>query len=373
MNKMKKKLLYFRLKDDIINVLLYTMFENYNGNADYMKIYAVMTNEVNEVIGSNFNEEMHAKIRSVISSLGRGDLTAVELLDLTKVLDFTITGKPFAIPTVYVEKIQSIEQENRIKLDNKDVSYDITQDIANLNDDGIQEKNEDVFSTLDATGIENTQAIAESSDVLNNNFMTLSGTVDNVEGAVLETNNNLDSVDRSGVSVNKSFDIDDKVVEDVNSKNILEQRCTVESGAHYEAVESLDELEQAVRLIQNYIERIKYESSKKTNKELYNKRVDETTSNIGLQGLETIKQDNVFADGFFEQPAVNEALDNIYVAKTNVPEENVLATENFIETKNQEPVTMPDNFVGKNDTNFSVGGMSPSTLDETGDIFKYIA
>ena len=38
-----------------------------------------------------------------------------------------------------------------------------------------------------------------------------------------------------------------------------------------------------------------------------------------------------------------------------------------------DPVVMPDNFVGKNDNNFSMEGLSPSTLNSDANIFKFVA
>ena len=74
---------------------------------------------------------------------------------------------------------------------------------------------------------------------------------------------------------------------------------------------------------------------------------------------------------FFVEKKDDAPLEQSYVASPNVPQEEppVQAFNN----NQPDPVVMPDNFVGKNDNNFSMEGLSPSTLNSDANIFKFVA
>lgn len=349
---MKEKILYFNIKNDNARFLLYTFSENYNGNADYIKVYAVPVDENNLVNSANISEELHSKLRNIISLLGHGDTSSIEIYDTSTISEFSVVGKPFAIPKIYVDMMRKINAENTIQIVDNIINVDMenNQDVPAINN-----------QSLEISDNENFEKPEQHADV----EYDITGETSLIPNGDIEASTNVEDI-FAATEVNVS-------------KSTVDVEPDVESISTVNSMPTIEELENAVSIIQKYIEFMKkktVEDETSIKKEDNNPQSDEFVSNNDMYyNSNSIVNDNVnISDNnfFVEQPVMEEQPMN-YVAVSNENEQVVNNEEISKSFPSQEPVIMPDNFVGKNDNNFQIEGMSPSTLDSSGDIFKFVA
>ena len=426
---MLEKLVYFEINSLNKKILLYTYNEPYNGMNEYLKIYALEFNENNEPIIGNMSDAIHNEVRIAIAMMGKNQLNGITILPFPQANIENITGKAFAIPAIFKNNIletvkQNVSIENgtnkdSISLDSfsQQTPQNVHRDVSDFNQ--MQEINLD--SNLNNTSKVDFDFASSEQESYNANQIDSSNTfvdgyTDKNVGANIQGSNeekkNLDSIEN--VSKEEPYNpMEQFMSADVEKKPEIENASlnkdepamknddqTMLSEAISSDVPSLTDVENALSIITKYINFMKLNDSefkqKKDGKGMNEKNMVslETEEPSGFDSLNdsSIKLDNnsssnqsenlindpVFPfesqDSFGTSEDMNKE-SSVYVASQNLgqnPINNGVFTSKNSEIE-EEPVIMPDNFVGNQNQKFEITGLGPSTLPVEDGQTKFVA
>lgn len=412
---MIESLACFKLNDANRKVLLYTYNEPYNGMNEYLKIYALELDDNNNIINGNMTEETHGQVKNAIAMMGKNQADSLEILPIPQIDLENVMGKAFAIPAIFKNGIKDTVNKKLQMVDN--VSKDVitnTNNITNtfVNDD-LSENVSNSEEKKSSESIEESVNTNENSQTEKNDMFSseLIAPTSNME-INNPLNNNKNEQAKSAVSLKNDISHDEEYNPMTNyiTNNTYDNNVISETDVNTTAVTndkkssdaikeapSISEVENALNVIIKYVENLKKDyKDVKTNSEniilnsfgnTENKALNltnaEESKNEQLQMPQEFPSNNftnesVFPDDeldVFDSEPKPEQEKNGYVAIQNIgqtPVNNGVFTENSSREK-EEPVVMPDNFIGKQESKFEITGLGPSTLPADDSQIKNIA
>ena len=412
---MIESLACFKLNDANRKVLLYTYNEPYNGMNEYLKIYALELDDNNNIVNGNMTEETHGQVKNAIAMMGKNQADSLEILPIPQIDLENVMGKAFAIPAIFKngikdsvnKKLQMVDNvsedviTNTNNITNTFVNDDLSENVSNSEEKKSSESIEESVNTN-----ENSQT--EKNDMFNNELIAPTSNM----GINNPLNNNENEQAKSAVSLkndisheeeynpmanyitNNTYDNNVISETDVNTTAVTNDKKS--SDAIKEAP-SISDVENALNIIIKYVENLKktYKDVKTNNENTILNSLGNTASNVlNLTNAEESKNEqlqmpqefpsnnftneSVFPDDeldMFDSEPKPEQEKNGYVAIQNIgqtPVNNGVFTENSSREK-EEPVVMPDNFIGKQESKFEITGLGPSTLPADDSQIKNVA
>lgn len=401
---MIEQLVYMKLNQSGSNVLLYTLNEPYNGRTDFLKIYAAEFDDNNVAKVTKMSDELHNEVKGAISSLANGNLNNITILDGANLNTENLQGKAYAIPIQFKDAIK--KQSNTLNdINNQNDLVGTQQDVSEVSEPAISDPTIENESTVNAF---NNDAENVETPFQNNSSVVTEEPISSP--VVQETEHSLETKDDNMIAptpsllTDESYDITqtvstteskDEVTVPVTEDTELSKEIKADTKESSECP-SIEELENSISIIKRYIEFQKNKEKVETNNLITN---PETLNNETLANepsvFETVPEKQPVNDtpapdysepiinqpvfpsfsdadqSFFVEKKDNAPLEQSYVASPNVPQEET--SVQAFNNNQPDPVVMPDNFVGKNDNNFSMEGLSPSTLNSDANIFKFVA
>ncbi len=403
---MIESLACFKLNNTDRKILLYTYNEPYNGMDEYLKIYAVELDNNNNIVNGNMSEETHSQVKSAIAMMGKNQADSLNILPIPQVSLENVVGKAFAIPTVFKNGIKDTANNQLQVVDNMSndvVINDIIKDDSSENVDIVEGKKSpesveeniitDNSNQIQATEKLNSELVRPTTSVEVSSSFKDNG----VEQETLKTDifrdeeyNPLESYITSDNS-DKSISTDDE--------NITTISDVKGNSSVYDETPSLSEVEDALNVIIKYVKSIKKnhndvrENNENTISNPLNNATVATSNLADTNAIEEkseqlTRSPELSSIDFTNEPVFpDDELDTIdseakfenekngYVAIQNIgqtPINNGVFTENITSEK-EDPVVMPDNFIGKQDSKFEITGLGPSTLPTDESQVKYVA
>lgn len=412
---MIESLACFKLNDANRKVLLYTYNEPYNGMNEYLKIYALELDDNNNIVNGNMTEETHGQVKNAIAMMGKNQADSLEILPIPQIDLENVMGKAFAIPAIFKngikdtvnKKLQMVDNmsedviTNTNNITNTFVNDDLSENVSNSEEKKSSESVEEGVNTNENSQTEkndmfNSELIAPTSNMEINNPL----------------NNNKNEQAKSAVSLKNDISHDEEYNPMTNyiTNNTYDNNVISETDVNTTAVTndkkysdaikeapSISEVENALNVIIKYVENLKKDyKDVKTNSEntILNSLGNTANNALNLTNAEESKNEQVqmpqeFPSNNFTNESVfpDDELDvfdsepkpeqekNGYVAIQNIgqtPVNNGVFTENSSREK-EEPVVMPDNFIGKQESKFEITGLGPSTLPADDSQIKNIA
>lgn len=412
---MIESLACFKLNYANRKVLLYTYNEPYNGMNEYLKIYALELDDNNNIINGNMTEETHGQVKNAIAMMGKNQADSLEILPIPQINLENVMGKAFAIPAIFKngikdtvnKKLQMVDNvskdviTNTNNITNTFVNDDLSENVSNSEEKKSSESIEESVNTNENSQTEkndmfNSELIAPTSNMEINNPL----------------NNNKNEQAKSAVSLKNDISHDEEYNPMTNyiTNNTYDNNVISETDVNTTAVTndkkssdaikeapSISEVENALNVIIKYVENLKKDyKDVKTNSEntILNSLGNTANNALNLTNAEESKNEqlqmpqefpsnnftneSVFPDDeldVFDSEPKPEQEKNGYVAIQNIgqtPVNNGVFTENSSREK-EEPVVMPDNFIGKQESKFEITGLGPSTLPADDSQIKNIA
>ena len=412
---MIESLACFKLNDANRKVLLYTYNEPYNGMNEYLKIYALELDDNNNIVNGNMTEETHGQVKNAIAMMGKNQADSLEILPIPQIDLENVMGKAFAIPAIFKngikdsvnKKLQMVDNmsedviTNTNNITNTFVNDDLSENVSNSEEKKSSESIEESVNTN-----ENSQT--EKNDMFNSELIAPTSNM----GINNPLNNNENEQAKSAVSLKNDISheeeynpmanyitnntYDNNVISETDVNTTVVTNDKKSSDAIKEAP-SISEVENALNIIIKYVENLKkdYKDVKTNNENTILNSLGNTASNaLNLTNAEESKNEqlqmpqefpsnnftneSVFPDDeldMFDSEPKPEQEKNGYVAIQNIgqtPINNGVFTENSSREK-EEPVVMPDNFIGKQESKFEITGLGPSTLPADDSQIKNIA
>lgn len=412
---MIESLACFKLNDANRKVLLYTYNEPYNGMNEYLKIYALELDDNNNIVNGNMTEETHGQVKNAIAMMGKNQADSLEILPIPQIDLENVMGKAFAIPAIFKngikdtvnKKLQMVDNmsENVItntnNITNTFVNDDLSENVSNSEEKKSSESVEESVNTNENSQTENTdmfnsELIAPTSNMEINN--PLNNNENEQAKSAVSLKNDISHEEEynpmANYITNNTYDNNVISETDVNTTAVTNDKKS--SDAIKEAP-SISEVENALNVIIKYVENLKkdYKDVKTNNENTILNSLGNTASNaLNLTNAEESKNEqlqmpqefpsnnftneSVFPDDeldMFDSEPKPEQEKNGYVAIQNIgqtPVNNGVFTENSSREK-EEPVVMPDNFIGKQESKFEITGLGPSTLPADDSQIKNIA
>lgn len=412
---MIESLACFKLNDANRKVLLYTYNEPYNGMNEYLKIYALELDDNNNIINGNMTEETHGQVKNAIAMMGKNQADSLEILPIPQIDLENVMGKAFAIPAIFKNGIKDTVNKKLQMVDN--MSEDIitnTNNITNtfVNDDlseNVSNSEEKKSSESVEEGVNtNENSQTEKNDMFNSELIAPTSNME-INNPL---NNNKNEQAKSAVSLKNDISHDEEYNPMTNyiTNNTYDNNVISETDVNTTAVTndkkysdaikeapSISEVENALNVIIKYVENLKKDyKDVKTNSEntILNSLGNTANNALNLTNAEESKNEqlqmpqefpsnnftneSVFPDDeldVFDSEPKPEQEKNGYVAIQNIgqtPVNNGVFTENSSREK-EEPVVMPDNFIGKQESKFEITGLGPSTLPADDSQIKNVA
>lgn len=412
---MIESLACFKLNEANRKVLLYTYNEPYNGMNEYLKIYALELDDNNNIINGNMTEETHGQVKNAIAMMGKNQADSLEILPIPQIDLENVMGKAFAIPAIFKNGIKDTVNKKLQMVDN--MSEDIitnTNNITNtfVNDDlseNVSNSEEKKSSESVEEGVNtNENSQTEKNDMFNSELIAPTSNME-INNPL---NNNKNEQAKSAVSLKNDISHDEEYNPMTNyiTNNTYDNNVISETDVNTTAVTndkkysdaikeapSISEVENALNVIIKYVENLKKDyKDVKTNSEntILNSLGNTANNALNLTNAEESKNEqlqmpqefpsnnftneSVFPDDeldVFDSEPKPEQEKNGYVAIQNIgqtPVNNGVFTENSSREK-EEPVVMPDNFIGKQESKFEITGLGPSTLPADDSQIKNIA
>lgn len=412
---MIESLACFKLNDANRKVLLYTYNEPYNGMNEYLKIYALELDDNNNIINGNMTEETHGQVKNAIAMMGKNQADSLEILPIPQIDLENVIGKAFAIPAIFKNGIKDTVNKKLQMVDN--VSKDVITNTNNITNTFV---NEDLSENVSNSEEKKSSESIEESVNTNENSQTEKNDMFNSELIAPTSNmeinnplnNNKNEQAKSAVSLKNDISHDEEYNPMTNyiTNNTYDNNVILETDVNTTAVTndkkysdaikeapSISEVENALNVIIKYVENLKKDyKDVKTNSEntILNSLGNTANNALNLTNAEESKNEqlqmpqefpsnnftneSVFPDDeldVFDSEPKPEQEKNGYVAIQNIgqtPVNNGVFTENSSREK-EEPVVMPDNFIGKQESKFEITGLGPSTLPADDSQIKNIA
>lgn len=412
---MIESLACFKLNDANRKVLLYTYNEPYNGMNEYLKIYALELDDNNNIVNGNMTEETHGQVKNAIAMMGKNQADSLEILPIPQIDLENVMGKAFAIPAIFKngikgtvnKKLQMVDNmsedviTNTNNITNTFVNDDLSENVSNSEEKKSSESIEESVNTNENNQTEkddmfNSELIAPTSNMEINN--TLNNNENEQAKSAVSLKNDISHEEEynpmANYITNNTYDNNVISETDVNTTAVTNDKKS--SDAIKEAP-SISEVENALNVIIKYVENLKkdYKDVKINNENTILNSLGNTASNaLNLTNAEESKNEqlqmpqefpsnnftneSVFPDDeldMFDSEPKPEQEKNGYVAIQNIgqtPVNNGVFTENSSREK-EEPVVMPDNFIGKQESKFEITGLGPSTLPADDSQIKNIA
>ena len=401
---MIEQLVYMKLNQSGSNVLLYTLNEPYNGRDDFLKIYAAEFDDNNVAKVTKMSDELHNEVKGAISNLANGNLSNITILDGANLNTENLQGKAYAIPIQFKDAIkkQSIKLND---INNQNNLVDTQRDVSEVSEPAISDptiKNESTVNAFN-NDTENVETTFQNNASVVTEKPISSPVVQETEHS-LETKDDNIVAPKSSLLADESYDITQTVSTTEPKENTtvpvtedaeLSEEIKADTKESSECP-SIEELENSISIIKRYIEFQKNKEKVETNNLITDSETLKNEASVNEPSvLETVPEKQPVNDtlapdysepiidqpifpsfsdadqSFFVEKKDDAPLEQSYVASPNVPQEEP-SVQSF--NNNQpDPVVMPDNFVGKNDNNFSMEGLSPSTLNSDANIFKFVA
>lgn len=412
---MIESLACFKLNDANRKVLLYTYNEPYNGMNEYLKIYALELDDNNNIVNGNMTEETHGQVKNAIAMMGKNQADSLEILPIPQIDLENVMGKAFAIPAIFKngikdtvnKKLQMVDNvskdviANTNNITNTFVNDDLSENVSNSEEKKSSESIEESVNTNENSQTEkndmfNSELIAPTSNMEINN--PLNNNKNEQAKSAVSLKNDISHEEEynpmANYITNNTYDNNVISETDVNTTAVTNDKKS--SDAIKEAP-SISEVENALNVIIKYVENLKKDyKDVKTNSEntilnslgntannVLNLTNAEESKNEQLQMPQEFPSNNftnesVFPDDeldVFDSEPKPEQEKNGYVAIQNIgqtPVNNGVFTENSSREK-EEPVVMPDNFIGKQESKFEITGLGPSTLPADDSQIKNVA
>lgn len=419
---MIESLACFKLNDANRKVLLYTYNEPYNGTNEYLKIYALELDDNNNIVNGNMTEETHSQVKNAIAMMGKNQADSLEILPIPQIDLENVMGKAFAIPAIFKngikdtvnKKIQMVDNmsedviTNTNNITNTFVNDDLSENVSNSEEKKSSESIEESVNTYENSQTEkndmfNSELIAPTSNMEINN--PLNNNKNEQAKSAVSLKNDISHEEEynpmANYITNNTYDNNVISETDVNTTAVTNDKKS--SDAIKEAP-SISEVENALNVIIKYVENLKKDyKDVKTNNEnsILNSLGNTASKDLNLTNVEESKNEqsqtlneqlqmpqefpsnnftneSVFPDDeldVFDSEPKPEQEKNGYVAIQNIgqtPVNNGVFTENSSREK-EEPVVMPDNFIGKQESKFEITGLGPSTLPADDSQIKNIA
>lgn len=412
---MIESLACFKLNDANRKVLLYTYNEPYNGMNEYLKIYALELDDNNNIVNGNMTEETHGQVKNAIAMMGKNQADSLEILPIPQIDLENVMGKAFAIPAIFKngikdtvnKKLQMVDNvskdviANTNNITNTFVNDDLSENVSNSEEKKSSESIEESVNTNENSQTEkndmfNSELIAPTSNMEINN--PLNNNKNEQAKSAVPLKNDISHEEEynpmANYITNNTYDNNVISETDVNTTAVTNDKKS--SDAIKEAP-SISEVENALNVIIKYVENLKKDyKDVKTNSEntILNSLGNTANNALNLTNAEESKNEqlqmpqefpsnnftneSVFPDDeldVFDSEPKPEQEKNGYVAIQNIgqtPVNNGVFTENSSREK-EEPVVMPDNFIGKQESKFEITGLGPSTLPADDSQIKNIA
>lgn len=418
---MIENLVCFKLNNMDRKVLLYTYNEPYNGMNEYLKIYALELDNNDNIVHKNMNEEVHSQVKNAIAMMGKNQADSLTILPIPQINIGTTIGKAFAIPTIFKNGIREVANRKLQAVSDvspNNVIENITKDNSNGDIENVPVNNYSGNENIEIKENDNTKQ--ESTDALNN--VSTETTTESTEPALpfnyYENDQPQDTiVSKNEILNNEEYNpMEQFVANDVNNnilidKNNEEEKVVTDNeDLNIDSdVPSISEVESALNVIIKYVKSIKkdYNDRKESSVDSANLNSFDSliadSTNVGLESNNSssneiastedkdkslltpqefvstdFSNEPLFPDDeldIFNNEPTTEKEKNGYVAVQNVgqtPINNGVYTENRVDEK-IEPVVMPDNFIGNQDSKFEITGLGPSTLSANEPQMKYVA
>lgn len=401
---MIEQLVYMKLNQSGSNVLLYTLNEPYNGRNDFLKIYAAEFDDNNVAKVTKMSDELHNEVKGAISSLANGNLNNITILDGVNLNTENLQGKAYAIPIQFKDAIKK-QSKTLNDINNQNNLVDTQQDVSEVSEPAISDltiKNESTVNAFN-NDTENVETTFQNNASVVTEKPISSPVVQETEHS-LETKDDNMIAPTTSLFADESYDITQTVSTTEPKENTtvpvtedaeLSEEIKADTKESSECP-SIEELENSISIIKRYIEFQKNKEKVETNNLITDSETLKNEASVNEPSvLETVPEKQPVNDtlapdysepiidqpifpsfsdadqSFFVEKKDDAPLEQSYVASPNVPQEepSVQAFNN----NQPDPVVMPDNFVGKNDNNFSMEGLSPSTLNSDANIFKFVA
>lgn len=401
---MIEQLVYMKLNQSGSNVLLYTLNEPYNGRNDFLKIYAAEFDDNNVAKVTKMSDELHNEVKGAISSLANGNLNNITILDGVNLNTENLQGKAYAIPIQFKDAIKK-QSKTLNDINNQNNLVDTQQDVSEVSEPAISDptiKNESTVNAFN-NDTENVETTFQNNASVVTEKPISSPVVQETEHS-LETKDDNMIAPTTSLFADESYDITQTVSTTEPKENTtvpvtedaeLSEEIKADTKESSECP-SIEELENSISIIKRYIEFQKNKEKVETNNLITDSETLKNEASVNEPSvLETVPEKQTVNDtlapdysepiidqpifpsfsdadqSFFVEKKDDAPLEQSYVASPNVPQEepSVQAFNN----NQPDPVVMPDNFVGKNDNNFSMEGLSPSTLNSDANIFKFVA
>lgn len=401
---MIEQLVYMKLNQSGSNILLYTLNEPYNGRNDFLKIYAAEFDDNNVAKVTKMSDELHNEVKGAISSLANGNLNNITILDGSNLNTENLQGKAYAIPIQFKDAIK--KQSNTLNdINNQNNLVDVQSGVSEVNEPAIPNQtieNEPAVNVFN-NDVENVKTTFQNNASVVTGEPISSSAVQKTEHSLETKVDNMIALTPS-LPADESYDITQTVSTTEPTENAtvpvtegseLSEEIKADTKESSECP-SIEELENSISIIKRYIEFQKNKEKMETNNSITNSETLNNEDSVNEpSALETVPEKQPVNDTLapnYSEPIINQPvfpsfsdadqsffvekkddapLEQSYVASPNVPQE-----ETQVQTFNNnqpDPVVMPDNFVGKNDNNFSMEGLSPSTLNSDANIFKFVA
>ena len=401
---MIEQLVYMKLNQSGSNVLLYTLNEPYNGRNDFLKIYAAEFDDNNVAKVTKMSDELHNEVKGAISSLANGNLNNITILDGVNLNTENLQGKAYAIPIQFKDAIKK-QSKTLNDINNQNNLVDTQQDVSEVSEPAISDptiKNESTVNAFN-NDTENVETTFQNNASVVTEKPISSPVVQETEHS-LETKDDNMIAPTTSLFADESYDITQTVSTTEPKENTtvpvtedaeLSEEIKADTKESSECP-SIEELENSISIIKRYIEFQKNKEKVETNNLITDSESLKNEASVNEPSvLETVPEKQPVNDtlapdysepiidqpifpsfsdadqSFFVEKKDDAPLEQSYVASPNVPQEepSVQAFNN----NQPDPVVMPDNFVGKNDNNFSMEGLCPSTLNSDANIFKFVA
>lgn len=401
---MVEQLVYMKLNQSGSNVLLYTLNEPYNGRNDFLKIYAAEFDDNNVAKVTKMSDELHNEVKGAISSLANGNLNNITILDGANLNTENLQGKAYAIPIQFKDAIK--KQANTLNdINNQNNLVDTQQDVSEVSEPAISDPTIENESTVNAfnNDVENVATTFQNNASVVTEKPISSPVVQETEHS-LETKDDNMIAPTPSLFADESYDITQTVSTAEPKENAtvpvtedteLSEEIKADTKESSECP-SIEELENSISVIKRYIEFQKNKEKVETNNLITDSETLKNEASVNETSvLETVPEKQPVNDTLapdYSEPIINQPvfpsfndadqsffvekkddapLQQSYVASPNVPQEE--SSVQAFNNNQPDPVVMPDNFVGKNDNNFSMEGLSPSTLNSDANIFKFVA
>lgn len=412
---MIESLACFKLNDANRKVLLYTYNEPYNGMNEYLKIYALELDDNNNIINGNMTEETHGQVKNAIAMMGKNQADSLEILPIPQIDLENVMGKAFAIPAIFKngikdtvnKKLQMVDNmskdviTNTNNITNTFVNDDLSENVSNSEEKKSSESIEESVNTNENSQTEkndmfNSELIAPTSNMEINNPLNNNENEQAKSAVSLKNDISHDEEYNPMANYITNNTYDNNVISETDVNNTAVTNDKKSSDAIKEAP-SISEVENALNVIIKYVENLKKDyKDVKTNSEntILNSLGNTANNALNLTNAEESKNEqlqmpqefpsnnftneSVFPDDeldVFDSEPKPEQEKNGYVAIQNIgqtPVNNGVFTENSSREK-EEPVVMPDNFIGKQESKFEITGLGPSTLPADDSQIKNIA